>query len=237
MSYVVVRRKRPFLRALVVFGLLLVIGGGGYGLFYAGEQKGFFETGAASLERTELREVRNRLEQQNTQLRETVAMLERSSQVDRQAFNEVSAHLRELQDELMEIRGEVAFYRGIVSPEDSASGLRLQSLRWRPNGNDRDWRMVLVLTQVLTNAQLIEGEVTIRVEGVQNNEAAVYPLNRLASNGSEKLSFSFRYYESIEEDITLPEGFVPQRAHVHIVPRGRNRSEISKSIDWMIEEG
>ncbi len=237
MSRLVVTRHAPWRMPLLAIGALLFTLGGGYALYSLGHHHGFHETDVAATERHELRQARSQLEQQNTQLRERLAMLERSAQVDRQAFEEVSTDLRELQQALAEIREEVAFYRGIVSPEDSASGLRLQSFRLQRTSGDRTYRYTLILTQVLNNTRAVDGSIALTVEGILNGEPVSYPLERIAvDNGRSALAFNFRFFENLEGDILLPEGFTPLRVHVQVRPNGRGHAELSSSFDWSVEE-
>ena len=62
----------------------------------------------------------------------------------------------------------------------------------------------------------------------------------LSSKSPEKsvkdLSYRFKYFQNIEGDIELPEGFKPLRMSIEILPRGRERDKIEKSIPWPNEE-
>ena len=50
------------------------------------------------------------------------------------------------------------------------------------------------------------------------------------------LRFAFRYFQILEREILLPEGFVPERVDLHLVPAGKGRDELDVSFPWKLEE-
>ncbi|MGB5729915.1 MAG: DUF6776 family protein, partial [Thiogranum sp.] len=77
-------------------------------------------------QRSELEQRVAELKETNLSLREQAAVSQRSSEIDRRASLEVRSEFAGLQDELLELRKELDFYRGIVSPGDAKPGIRIQ---------------------------------------------------------------------------------------------------------------
>ena len=97
----------------------------GWWLYDLGKVHGVNELGGLRSEHRTLQTLYDKAISERNKLRDRVAILERSSQVDRQAAQDVREELGALQEELQAAREEIKFYRGIVSPADGVAGLRV----------------------------------------------------------------------------------------------------------------
>ncbi|MDH5180420.1 MAG: hypothetical protein OEY07_12185, partial [Gammaproteobacteria bacterium] len=195
-----------------------------------------YDTVDAIKERSQMITVQDELEDQIDILREEKANLERASQIEKQAYAELNSTLKVLQAELLELKEELAFYRGIVSPRDASEGLRLQRFQVEPNGQTRGFRSKVVLTQVLKNDRVAKGLVRISVEGLVEGQGKTLTLKDITEKQIKELKFNFKYFQNLEEDLVLPEGFTPVRATIQVIPSKGKSNMIEKTIDWPNEE-
>jgi hypothetical protein len=221
-------------RVFLLLGFLAIIVGG-WSLFDYGRYKAGYDSAESDLEQLRLVALVDELTGEIDHLREQKAQLERAAQIERKAYNELDTNLKVLQGEILELKEELAFYRGIVSPRDASRGLRLQRFSLEPNGL-RSYRYTVVLTQVLKNDRLARGRVKLFVEGLQGNEPKTLDLSALSENSVNELSYRFKYFQNLEGDLELPRGFRPMRATAQILPGGRKQDIIEKTIDWPTEE-
>jgi len=221
-------------RVFILLGLLAIVVGG-WGLFDYGRYKAGYDSAEVDLEQLRLAALVDELYGEIDHLREQKAQLERAAQIERKAYNELDNNLKVLQGEILELKEELAFYRGIVSPRDASRGLRLQRFSVEPNGL-RSYRYTVVITQVLKNDKLARGRVKLYVEGLQNNEPKTLELSALSENSVKELNYRFKYFQSLEGDLELPSGFRPTRATAQILPGGRRQDMIEKTINWPTEE-
>ena len=166
----------------------------------------------------------------NAALADRVALLERGSEIDETARVQVKGSITELQDEILELREELAFYRGIVAPDDGG-GLRIQSLKLSRGAQDRLWHFRLVLIQSIKHEQRALGSVDLAVHGVRGGAPAQLGLREVAATPSPVLQYSFRYFQDFEGDLMLPAGFTPGRIEIELQPRGGG-GPIKRSFDW-----
>lgn len=221
-------------RVFILLGLL-AIGVGGWSLFDYGRYQAGYDSHESDLERLRLVALADELQEQIGVLREQKAQLERAAQIERKAYNELDTNLKVLEGEILELKEELAFYRGIVSPRDASRGLRLQRFSFEPNGL-RSYHYTVVLTQVLKNDSLARGRVKLFIEGLQGNELKMLDLASLSENSVKELDYRFKYFQNLEGDLVLPKGFKPMRATAQILPGGRQADMIEKTIDWPTEE-
>jgi hypothetical protein len=167
------------------------------------------------------------------ELREKYTVLERAAQVDKEAYNTINGNLKELQNELLELKQEVAFYRGIVAPSETASGLNIMSLKFDSIGDNNGYRFKLILTQLKTNERVVRGQARIFIDGIMQGKQRQLSLSEVSGGKiKDDLNMRFKYFQNLEGDIVLPEGFAPSSVVVDLHPRGRGLTRIKKSFDW-----
>jgi len=229
----VVKPHRPG-RARVLAGAIVVaVLVAGYVLFEFGRHEGGFDTLEARSQHQGLQTRIAELSAENEELRQKVALLETSRGVDREAYSQVEGTLGDLQRQLQEQREELDFYRTIVTPSDGQSGLRIQELSLSPGAQASAFRLHLVLVQAAQHDQVISGVVNLSVDGAQAGKPVSYALGRLVSDADAvPMGFSFRYFQNLEAELLLPDGFVPERVNVEVTPSGKQAKVIRQSFDW-----
>jgi hypothetical protein len=228
----VVKHHSPVQKFLYQLMLLVVIVGGGWGLYSFGQHQAGFDRQQSEKAVEGIKNALQVVERQKADLRDQVALLERGTQMDKQAQQDVSVNIRALQEEVLELREEVTFYRGIVAPNETSSGLRLERFTLeRTLGENSLFHYKLVLTQVLKNHKNTRGTVTLKVLGTQNGKPRTLTLKTLSGKKNAWQGFKFRYFQKFEGDMTLPKNFQPRSVEVTVKPKGRK--EVKRSFDWV----
>lgn len=214
--------------ALLVAGALA----GGWGLFEYGRLRGGYDHMAAARERQALLDTIAGLEARNRELSGRIAILERASEVDRHAYAEVDQTLKSLQDELLELREEVAFYRGIVGPADISKGLHIQSFMVRRGAGANTYHYRLIMTQYGKNTRAVRGVTKLSVVGVQDGRQLELDLKALDPRRRPYMKFRFKYFQELTGDLKLPDGFLPLRVKLRTVPQGKGIGAAEKVYNW-----
>lgn len=227
----VVRPHDPSgLRIRVAAGVLLLLLVG-WGLVEYGRMQVGHDFTAARTERREALNRLQRVEGENRELRERVALAERSSQVDRQSHDELRRSLLAQNDEILRLREELAFYRGIVSPADARRGLQVQGLRVEQVGGAH-WRFRLTLIQAMQHDRQAQGLARVAVVGASDGVPVRMSLADLGEHAEGGFPYDFRYFQEFDGDILLPQGFAPNRIEVELVPRNERDGRVERVFDW-----
>ncbi len=144
----------------------------------------------------------------------------------------------DLQNEILVQREDLAFYRGIVA--DQQTGLRVQDLELLAGDNASSFSLRLVLAQAMRASQRISGSVELQVEGVRDGEPLTLGLAELgvvAEQRNALAAFSFRYFQNLEAELVLPEGFAPARVIVKLTPKGKLAKPLKKTFEWAVRPG
>lgn len=227
----VIRQHRPVQTALVVAAGVLVIGASAYVLYDKASRWAQAELVALQEERDELASTVTSLREANTTLRERVAVLERAQQVEGKAYQNVDQHLRSLQDEVLALKEEIAFYRGIVA-DGKEKGLKIQTFVVDKETTPGAYRFELVLTQQLKRVKTISGTVKLKVLDEENGRPTNLLLSDLNGHQGDALKFEFKFFQRIEGRFTLPDGFKPDRLQIQVVSKGKKPASVEKSFEW-----
>lgn len=228
----VVKPHNPWRVRIFVALAVIIILLAGWILFEYGRFSSGFDSVEAYKERSAFLESIQDLETQIEALREQKALLERAAQIEKKAYADLDINLKALQAETLELKEELAFYRGIVSPSNASTGLRVQRFKVESTGQPRNYRSIVVLTQVLKNHRLARGYVRLSMEGLLNGQLMTLSLKDLTEKRIKELKYRFKYFQNLEEDLTLPEGFKPLRAMIQVIPTsGKSRKTIEKTIE------
>lgn len=178
------------------------------------------------------------LKDETLALNEEIRMLETHRAIDRAAYREVEESLAGLQRKIQEQRDAIGFYRGIISPDQGGAGLRVQELTLTQGNTDREYYLNLVLVQVMQHDQTVRGDVEFSLEGSQDGEVATYTLEQLVpEDGDSGWPFSFRYFQTFDRQLILPDGFAPEKVHIEVRSNTKSIASVSQSFLWQTGAG
>ena len=223
----VVHEHDPLKRGILIGLLVLVLVGLGYLIYDYGHSRADYDYDGLEEQNSVLEERISQLVIEIEKTRDELVANQSSSEIEKLAYGEVDQSLRNLQSEVLELKEEVAFYRSIVAPRESARGLRIQ--RFNVVQAAKGFRYKLVLTQVIKNSRITRGNVVMHIEGVRKGKSVKLNLTSLSAKSQKQLDFRFKYFQSFEGDLTLPKDFTPSRVHVKV---SSNRVTLEKTFAW-----
>lgn len=232
-SHVIVKSHHPRLKQALMIALAVIVIASGWLLFEYGRKRAGFDALDARHQQTLLEGRIVALNGENSRLSARITQLEQAGEIDRRAHEEVSRSLADLQNELLEIRQEVEFYRGIVNAEDGGvTGLKIQTLKLRQEAESGHYQFRLILSQLATTNAQIKGHAEVAVSGVINGEQVDLSHRDLAGGQATALPFNLRHFQEIRGSITLPSGFVPLRLMLKVTPGAANGAVLERSYSW-----
>ena len=123
-------------------------------------------------------------------------------------------------------------------PNVGEKGLRIERLDMKASNEPNKFNFSLLLTQVVEKHEYIQGSVVIKLLGQQVGEEGTsekqYAVTELNGENSEQLRFRFRYFQNIDNQLTVPEGFEPREITIVAQSSGRNSQRLEKKFDWQI---
>jgi len=152
-----------------------------------------------------------------------------NNDVDTQTVAELRETIKTLRDELATLNDEVTFYKSLMAPSSLARGLQIAEFAVEPTGKEKQFTFHLLLTQVESRRDWIQGEVDLLVRG---GGQQVLSLTEIADADTYPLTFRFRYFQDLSGIITLPEDFEPESVEITARRRGASAKDLSRSFVW-----
>lgn len=228
---------RPGMVVMMSLLLVVLVSAAVAGSFYYGK----FSAGALQTEAVaEYEQLRQELQQKSAeaeQLRQQVANLSLGSQVDRKASEDVRTQVIELKNKVAEQQEVISLYKGLMSPSATNSrGLSIGSLEIIASGVGRSYQYKLVIQQLATNRGLLTGSLKFNIVGRQGDASVVLPLKDVAADvNEENIKLRFKYFQTIEGTLVLPEGFEPQRVELQATSSGSDSVVVEKKFGWQVQ--
>jgi hypothetical protein len=225
------RRPVVIIVGLLVLALVLEIG------FYLGQHAAFSGMGANpktyEAMQTQLLAVQNTLQSRDAEL----AILRTRQEVDRQALELVRRDLATQKEEIAGLEEGLGFYRSLISPGEIAPGLSLRGVELKAGDQPRQYQYRIVVQQEARKHEQIKGSLEVAINGISDGEPQRYDLADLSEEFQGKGSaLQFRYFQSIEGTLTLPEGFEPGVISVEAKTLKPNELVIREDYPWQLEE-
>ncbi len=173
------------------------------------------------------------LEERNGRLAERVAVLERAQQIDHEAQLQLQRSFEARQKEIQALNAELAFYQAVIDPKKRSTGVYVHSAKFRQTAEPREYFYKIVLSQSPKKRYRIEkGVISFAIEGKHNGEEKKLKLSQMSTAELKGLSYSFKYFQTIEGKILLPEGFVPTQLVLSSVTKGSKKKGPEYKHPW-----
>lgn len=207
------------------------------GTYQYGNYKGRELQAEAIAERDSLRiEVRKQTDDAE-RLRQEVANLKLGSKVDRKASEDVRTEVIDLKNKVAELQEVISFYKGLMSPTANKRGLTIGSLNVISTGAGRRYEYKLVVQQLATNHKMLSGFLNFKIVGRQGELPVTLSLKDVSDNVSyDNIKLRFKYFQTLEGQLVLPDGFEPQRIELLAKSSGKDSVTVEKKFGWLVQE-
>ncbi len=137
-----------------------------------------------------------------------------------------------------DLKQELLFYQKVMAPELEQDGFVIEAAEVKATASESVYRLEIVLIQQDIIKSVIKGNLDVTIKGSQNNKPVTLKLLDLLGEENQPVTFSFKYFQVIEKQLTLPEGFIPETITVdaQIYQFKRKRGELKSSFPWQIGE-
>ncbi|MGK0405727.1 MAG: hypothetical protein ACJAR6_001102 [Oleispira sp.] len=204
------------------------------GCFFGGQYASLEQIKALSEERDQRQKQIIAADQEILGFRQRVAVLEKGGEVDRQASEGIRQIVKELKVQIATLEEEVSFYKGIMAPSGQDKGLRISKIDIKPSDQPNTFRYSIMMTQVAGNTSYIKGLTAVNFVGLEDGKRKVMPLRDLDKNVNELgLKFSFRYFQEVVGEISVPVNFNIEQVQVVLQSTGNKAQRVEETIEWL----
>lgn len=171
-------------------------------------------------------------ESERKRLGSEVERLETMQQVDQDAYALLQQNFNSLQDEIVGLKEQLAFYQAVVAPDQGKPGVKIDRFSVRPaDDGGYDYSLVLVLVQAPKNQAKAKGKFSLTVQGFLDGRKKTLSMAQLTEPSVESARVRFRYFQNISGRLRFPAGFVPQRISLK-VDMAYPHQDVKKGYSW-----
>ncbi len=226
--------KRDRLIRLVLLVLVTVLGGIAY--WYGGSDADQTLDAVQAKNDLLVRQA-EALQEENVELKQRLTILESSGKMDKDAVNNVRLMVRKLEEEKEQLHKELSFFRNILAPEDSSTGVRIADFSLQQGEVPDSFRMRLVVSQVARSNPFLKGTLSLTVIGQKDGKKQTLTLKQLAGDSEVSTRLGFRYFQALPADrdyldFTLPKGFEPSDIKVVVQITSGIKQSFEQVYQW-----
>lgn len=228
---VVTKRLGPFKSALFLVTLIVLCLFIGYrlGNFYHN-----FQTTTLAQQKVRL----DQLYQTQSNQVERIHSLEVELAVEQLASLNAQETLKKMSLEHYQVKKELAFYEKVMAPEKEVDGLVIDNIKITASQSPHYYHFQVVLVQQQLKKNYVKGFVDLEIIGSLENIPTQLSLSDISVVTKETLSFSFKYFQVIEGNFTLPENFTPEKMQISAVltkTKWQKYQKLNKTLPWSVE--
>jgi hypothetical protein len=228
---------RPGRRILLVSVLVLGVGASAVlGFMY-----GYFNTlsrqQTARASQTELNQQLAAAQEENADLYRQITILDMSRVMDQRATEEVHSTIKSLRDRVAQLEQEIVYYRQVVSKETEDTGLIISQLDLGATQENNRYRYKLVMRQQDADGDsFLVGHVKVNLIGTDGDEQRILALRDLSAEQDRlDIRLKFKYFQNIEGELVLPDGFIPERLQIAAVSLEPVEKSINQNFGWVVK--
>jgi cell division protein FtsB len=221
-------RRRVLLITIILLSVLLL-----YIVYESGRFNAGYDRLAASQQRSELEVQIEQLNKTNRELRTQLAELDtiRIGRAKEQA--EVARSIGDLQAQVARQAQELAFYRGIVAQGAGAVGVKVEQLHISSGGKAQKFALHLALVRSVRPDNVATGSLGVSLDGTSaDGKTVILDLGALTAGRLHELPFNFRYFENLDQEITLPASFTPAHVAIELRSSKKDVAPTSQTFPW-----
>lgn len=168
----------------------------------------------------------------NEELRERLLVLGQNNKVDKRATALLQEKLVDSQEEIFQLKKDLEFYQGIINATGASNSPRVHGLRVKRLLHAHGYRLELFFLNIGNTDEVVEGIITVVLEGVLDSTVKRLPLSDLSLDDDRSYSIRFRNFQRFENNFILPANFEPQRVFVTLYLPEQEEIAFEKILDW-----
>lgn len=114
----------------------------------------------------------------------------------------------------------------------------MQSVEVAPGNGEQRYVLRIVLMQAIAQNRKAAGVVRLKLSGNLYGEPQTLGLEELTGAAEvAELEYDFRYFQGLEQEITLPVGFEPLGVEIEVRPSQPPGEPLTQTFDWAALSG
>lgn len=160
--------------------------------------------------------------QQQLAQSQRIHRLEAELEFERMGNQEAQKTLKTMESDHYQVKKQLAFYEKVMAPEKQADGLVIDSVNIGPSQSLNHFRFEVILIQQTIKKRYAKGHILLTLSGSLDNKPSEIKVSDILAANQHPLSFSFRYFQVITGEFSVPDNFIAEHITVSaVLPKGK----------------
>jgi hypothetical protein len=228
---VAVRPQIPgYVRWLAIAVLAVLAVGLSWSMYDAGRKFAGFDKNEINYELDRLSQTNIRLQRENDELSMKIASLDRQSQMDQVAREDIGKQVKTLETENIRLKEDLAFFQNLGSvPGKTEQRVSIGRLKLERGQLPGEYHYSLVLVQGGQRQKDFQGSLEFAVNFQQNGQKMVMPL--ASENPSKMLDVRFKFYQRVERSFRMPPNAAVESMQVKVFENGIAQAKLMQTVN------
>jgi hypothetical protein len=228
---VAVRPQIPgYVRWLAIAVLAVLAVGLSWSMYDAGRKFAGFDKNEINYELDRLSQTNIRLQRENDELSMKIASLDRQSQMDHVAREDIGKQVKALETENIRLKEDLAFFQNLGSvPGKAEQRVSIGRLKLERGQLPGEYHYSLVLVQGGQRQKDFQGSLEFAVNFQQNGQKMVMPL--ASENPSKMLDVRFKFYQRVERSFRMPPNAAVESMQVKVFENGIAQAKLMQTVN------
>lgn len=155
--------------------------------------------------------------------------------IDEEASAALRSQVSDLQGQVMNQRMTIYGLQEIITPQEARAGLRIHSVNVEPDGDARDYRLSVGLTQALLSLSdnpRCRGHLELAFAGTLDGAGHELELHEISQLSASRIEFNFESSTELRANVTLPARFEPSKIRVRVTPSPEEQHSFEREFPW-----
>lgn len=171
------------------------------------------------------------------QLRAELDVQQARHEMDQQALELVRREIAAQKEQIAAQEEGLLFFKSLMAPGEIAQGLSLRPPELVALEEPGRFAFRIVAQQEARKHTLLKGDLSAELNGLLADQEVSYSLAELSDDLEPgKLPLRFRYFQSIEGELVLPEGFEPRSLSLVAIASSPRKMEVREQFPWQVQE-
>ena len=217
-------------RVILLIALMLLMIAIG---FYWSYRMGLAESHRLVAENASLNDAVAQLQIDLAQARQRAVSADKAAEIARLANEEVRLSLLTYGQEIADLEADIAFYRGLMAPDELAIGLAIHDFYLSYEDDTDFYHYTAILTQSTNKHSLLKGSVMMEllVQGPHGIDRIAFS-DLPGFTGSMPERLRFRFFQRIQGQFKLPQELQPVSIVLSAETSSKKPQKVSRSFQW-----
>ena len=158
-------------------------------------------------------------------------------EINRRALEMVRNEIASQKEQIADLEEGLSFYKGLMAPGELAAGLSLRTVEIVSREEPGRYAYRILVQQEARKHSLLKGELRVEIFGLRLDQEVGYSLAELSEEvDQDAIGLQFRYFQAVEGELTLPEGFEPLGIRLLASASKPQKTEVREQFNWEVQE-